>query len=193
MTDPQRPSPPEPTPVSLSATLGLQGGIVLLALVLDMVFGLRMLDDLTFSLSALNWGLAATLPLLVAVWLLGTMNWRWVAELQQFMVEIIVPLFRNAPVGILFVVSLLAGVGEEMLFRGVIQGGLDGVIGNGLALVVASVVFGAMHALSRAYFMVATAMGFYLGWLYLATGNLLIPIVVHFVYDWVVLRYYLKK
>ncbi|HMA98728.1 MAG TPA: CPBP family intramembrane glutamic endopeptidase, partial [Wenzhouxiangella sp.] len=59
--------------------------------------------------------------------------------------------------------------------------------------VVASVVFGAMHALSRAYFMVATAMGFYLGWLYLATGNLLIPIVVHFVYDWVVLRYYLKK
>jgi membrane protease YdiL (CAAX protease family) len=185
-------NPSQPPQMSLTGMLALQGGVLLLALVLDMAFGLRMLDDLAFSLSALNWGIVATIPLLLGVWLLGRMGWAWVAELQQFMLEIIVPLFRKTPAGVLFAVSLLAGVGEELLFRGVIQGGLDGVIGNVPALVVASVVFGAMHALSRAYFLVATAMGFYLGWLYLATGNLLIPVVVHFLYDWIVLRYYLK-
>ena len=188
----QPPEPSQPPQMSLTGMLLLQGGIVLLALVLDMAFGLRMLDGLTFSLSALNWGIAATIPLLLGVWLLGSMRWAWVAELQQFMLEIIVPLFRKTPAGALFAVALLAGVGEELLFRGVVQGGLEGIVGSGMALLLASLFFGAMHALSRAYFLVATAMGFYLGWLYLATGNLLIPIVVHFLYDWIVLRYYLK-
>lgn len=188
--------PPDPTPppqMPLRAMLGMQAGIILLALVLDMVFGLRMLHDLAFSLSALNWGLVATVPLLLAGWQLGRMDWAWWQELQQFMREFLIPLFRNAPAGILFLVSLLAGVGEELLFRGVIQGGLDGVIGSTGALVIASLIFGAMHAVSRPYFIIATLMGLYLGWLYLATGNLLIPIVVHFVYDWIVLRYYLRK
>nr|WP_239056945.1 CPBP family intramembrane glutamic endopeptidase [Wenzhouxiangella limi] len=90
-------------------------------------------------------------------------------------------------------VALLAGVGEELLFRGVIQGGLDGVIGPWPALALASLLFGAMHALSRAYFVLATVMGLYMGLVYLWTGNLLIPILIHFLYDWVVLRYYLAS
>ncbi len=191
MSDEQPPDPAQPPQMPVRAMLGMQVGIVVLALVLDMLFGLRMLEDLSFSMTAINLSLAATVPLLVAVWLLGTMDWAWVRELQKFMREFLIPLFRNAPVGILFLVSLLAGVGEELLFRGVIQGGLDGVIGKTSALVIASVIFGAMHAVSRPYFIITTLMGLYLGWLYLATGNLLIPILVHFIYDWVVLRHYL--
>ena len=191
MSHEQPPDPVQPPQMPMRAMLGMQVGIVVLALVLDMVFGLRMLDDLSFSMSAINLSLAATIPLLAAVWLLGRMDWVWVRELQKFMREFLIPLFRNAPAGILFLVSLLAGVGEELLFRGVIQGGLDGVIGSTAALVIASVIFGAMHAVSRPYFILATLMGLYLGWLYVTTGNLLIPILVHFIYDWVVLRHYL--
>jgi len=193
MSDEQLPDPAPPPQMPLRAMLGMQVGIVLLALVLDMVFGLRMLADLSLSMTAVNQSLAATVPLLAGVWLLGRMDWAWVRELQTFMREFLIPLFRNAPAGTLFLVSLLAGVGEELLFRGVIQGGLDGVIGEGSALVVSSVVFGAMHAVSRPYFIITALMGLYLGWLYLATGNLLIPILVHFIYDWVVLRHYLAE
>jgi membrane protease YdiL (CAAX protease family) len=193
MSDEQLPDPAPPPQMPLRAMLGMQVGIVLLALVLDMVFGLRMLADLSLSMTAVNQSLAATVPLLAGVWLLGRMDWAWVRELQKFMREFLIPLFRNAPAGILFLVSLLAGVGEELLFRGVIQGGLDGVIGSTGALVVASVIFGAMHAVSRPYFIITTLMGLYLGWLYLTTGNLLIPILVHFIYDWVVLRHYLAE
>lgn len=191
MSDEQPPDPVQPPQMPMRAMLGMQVGFVLLALVLDMIFGLRMLADLSFSMAAINLSLAATIPLLAAVWLLGRMGWVWVRELQKFMREFLIPLFQNAPPGILFLVSLLAGVGEELLFRGVIQGGLDGVVGNTGALVIASVIFGAMHAVSRPYFIITTLMGLYLGWLYLATGNLLIPILVHFIYDWVVLRHYL--
>lgn len=172
---------------------GIQGGIVVVALVLGLLFRLDLPGQLQFDLSALNLGVLGTLPMLVLVWWLGRTDWAWVRELQTFMHEIVVPLFRQAPRGTLFLVALLAGVGEELLFRGVIQGGLDGLIGPWPALVLASLLFGAMHALSRAYFIIATLMGFYLGLAYLWTGNLLVPILIHFLYDWIVLRYYLGR
>ncbi|MFP4208963.1 MAG: CPBP family intramembrane glutamic endopeptidase [Wenzhouxiangella sp.] len=173
--------------------LGIQAGIVLLALVLGMIFRLDLLGDLDFSLVALNWGVLGTLPLLLGVWALATTGWPWVEELTKIMREVLVPLFARAPPGTLLMVALLAGVGEELLFRGVVQGGLDGVLGPWLALVMASLLFGVMHALTRAYFIVATLMGCYLGLVYLWTDNLLVPVLIHFLYDWIVLRYYLVE
>ena len=40
--------------------------------------------------------------------------------------------------------------------------------------------------------MIAGLIGLYLGWLWMATGNLLVPIVTHTVYDFVVLVYLVK-
>lgn len=184
--------PPQPQ-LTTSTMLGLQFGIVVLAVVLALVFRIDLRGQIGFSVDAVNWAFIGTIPLLFSVWVLADTRWRWAVELQRLMRQIVVPLFRRAPAGTLFLVSLLAGVGEELLFRGVIQGGLTGLLGPWPAVVVASVIFGLMHALTRAYFVVATVMGLYLGLFYLWTGNLLIPILIHFLYDWVVLRYYLAK
>jgi membrane protease YdiL (CAAX protease family) len=185
---PRRPEQAPQMPVR--TMLGLQLGIVLLALVLGMIFRIDLRADFKISLAALNLGVAGTAALLLGMWALNTRRWGWVVELKTFMRETLVPLFRDAPPGTLLLVALLAGIGEELLFRGVIQGGLDGVLGPWPALFLASVLFGAMHALSKAYFFLATIMGFYLGLIYLWTGNLLIPVLIHFLYDWIVLRYY---
>ena len=40
--------------------------------------------------------------------------------------------------------------------------------------------------------MLAGLIGLYLGWLWLAVGNLLVPIVVHALYDFVALMYLVK-
>lgn len=173
--------------------LGLQFGIVLLAVILALVFRIDLGSQIQFSVEAVNWAVVGTIPLLLSVWVLADTRWAWAAELERLMRQIVVPLFRRAPAGTLFLVSLLAGVGEELLFRGVIQGGLSGWLGPWPALILASVFFGLMHALTRAYFIVATLMGLYLGLFFMWTGNLLIPILIHFLYDWVVLRYYLAK
>lgn len=170
--------------------LGLQFGIVVLAVVLAFLFRIDLLGQLEFTLESFNWAVVGTVPLLVSVWALADVRWGWAAELQRLMRQLVVPLFRTTPAGTVLLVSLLAGVGEELLFRGVIQGGLSGVLGPWAALVVASILFGAVHALTRAYFIIATLMGFYLGLMYLWTDNLLIPILIHFLYDWIVLRYY---
>lgn len=71
--------------------------------------------------------------------------------------------------------SAVAGFAEELFFRGLLQSHL-GVIG-------AAIVFGLLHALTPTYFVMATVIGLYFGYLYEATGNLLIPMVSHAAYD----------
>ncbi|MEJ2688634.1 MAG: CPBP family intramembrane metalloprotease [Deltaproteobacteria bacterium] len=72
-------------------------------------------------------------------------------------------------------ISVLAGFSEELLFRGFLQP-LWGIV-------VASLIFGALHAATFGYFILATLMGFYLGGLLHYSGDLLVPISVHALYD----------
>jgi len=59
-------------------------------------------------------------------------------------------------------------------------------------LLVASLLFGVVHWLTGLYALLAGMVGLYLGGLYLLTGNLLVPIVVHALYDIVALGYLRK-
>jgi membrane protease YdiL (CAAX protease family) len=87
--------------------------------------------------------------------------------------------------GLFVAVSLgiAAGLGEEMLFRGVLQYELLNRIGRVGAVGVSSVIFGLLHAVTPMYAFLATLASVYFGWLYLDTGNLVVPIVTHAVYD----------
>ena len=44
--------------------------------------------------------------------------------------QLLVPLFRSARIWQLFVISALAGIGEEFLFRGVVQAGAEQFFGS---------------------------------------------------------------
>ena len=89
-------------------------------------------------------------------------------------------------------VALLAGVGEELLFRGVIQSKLVEWTSPVIGVVLASLVFGAAHALSRLYFVLATLIGLYLGWLVERYGELVTPMIAHSLYDFLALVYLSK-
>jgi membrane protease YdiL (CAAX protease family) len=67
------------------------------------------------------------------------------------------------------------------------------VVGDWMALVAVAVLFGMVHALNVGYALLATLMGLYLGWLWMATGNLMVPIVAHAVYDFLALLYILRE
>src|SRR6056297_368114 len=100
MTAPETPPPSnDRAHMSVPAMLGLQAGLVVLALVLGAVFRLDLLGELRFTLVALNWSVLATLVLLFVVWRLGSARWAWVKQLTAFMRDVVVPLFRDAPAG----------------------------------------------------------------------------------------------
>lgn len=75
--------------------------------------------------------------------------------------------------------GLLPGLSEELLFRGI----MIPALGSGvLAVIVSSVLFGVLHlggVQQWPYGVWATAVGFLLGIIMIATGNLLIPIIAH--------------
>lgn len=91
--------------------------------------------------------------------------------------------FLGLPTTRLLLISLAAGVGEELFFRGLLQGGLDGVLGTGWALVVASGLFGLGHWVTPLYALGAALMGALWGGLFIVTGGLAVPVVVHAAYD----------
>jgi membrane protease YdiL (CAAX protease family) len=72
-------------------------------------------------------------------------------------------------------VSLFAGLSEELLFRGLLQ--------PFWGVTITSILFGALHFLTLGYFLLATALGFYFGAIYLYSENILIPIIAHGVYN----------
>ncbi|MGP0130659.1 MAG: lysostaphin resistance A-like protein [cyanobacterium endosymbiont of Rhopalodia musculus] len=77
--------------------------------------------------------------------------------------------------------GLLPGLSEELLFRGVM---LPALGLNLLAVIMSSVIFGVLHssgAQQWPYVVWATIVGFVLGYIALATGNLAIPIVAHII------------
>ncbi|WP_323751206.1 CPBP family intramembrane glutamic endopeptidase [Marinobacter sp.] len=93
---------------------------------------------------------------------------------------------------VLLLLSLLAGVGEELLFRGAIQGGLLQYTGPWTAVIVASLLFGLVHYVSFTYFVIATGLGLVLGTAYQLSGSLIMVMVWHAVYDVLALYFLLN-
>lgn len=107
-----------------------------------------------------------------------------IQSLRRVYGERLVPVFGQLGAPSLAAISVAAGVGEELLFRGALQAEIG--------LVPASLVFGALHWGGRGTvaFAAGTALlGLALGWLRSVTGGLLAPIVAHALYDGLVLAY----
>ena len=81
--------------------------------------------------------------------------------------------------------SILAGVGEELLFRGAAQGWLLQHTGPWTAVIAASVLFGLVHYISFTYFLMATGLGLILGAAYQLSGSLGMVMFWHAAYDMV--------
>jgi membrane protease YdiL (CAAX protease family) len=122
-----------------------------------------------------------------------TTKWSPIRRLVALVTEQIGPLLAGCSVAELALLAVGAGVSEEVLFRGVVQTGLARAAPAWLALLTASVAFGLVHCASRAYAAVAGVMGVYLGWLFLAQGSLLAPIVTHTLYDLMALVYLARR
>jgi membrane protease YdiL (CAAX protease family) len=130
---------------------------------------------------------AATLPMLLLLVYVTRSKWAPVVELRSRVERLVGELFQGVGWLGLAIVSLAAGLGEEVLFRGALQPLAERWWGATAGLIAASFVFALAHAVTRAYFLFALAVGLYLGWLAQHFGELVTPIFVHALYDCVAL------
>jgi len=163
------------------AGLGLAGvGLIWLA-------DLSLRSQLEVTQSAVARGLLATLPLVAMLMVLLLSPWKPVVEFRREVESIVRTLFVNSSWLEIALISLAAGVGEELLFRGALQPLLARWAPPVVAISVVSLLFGLAHAMSTTYFVAATLVGFYFGWLAMAYDDLIAPMLAHGLYDFIAL------
>jgi membrane protease YdiL (CAAX protease family) len=166
--------------------------LLVLALLWGWLFHRPAFTDLLWSLKCAGLGVAAALP--PFAFFLWTLNSRLplFSPHRQLLASVLRPVFGKWSILQLLAISLIAGVSEEALFRGALQGSLSDRVGVIGALVLASGLFGACHLLTWTYAIIAALIGAYLGLLWIWTGNLFTPMITHAVYDFAALVYFLR-
>jgi hypothetical protein len=169
----------------------LEGTIGIVALALGWLLDLPVLATLKWEIKTALVGLLGAAPMLCLF--LCLLFSGWFRDFRRQVEPLIHRMFQGWSAGQLAVISILAGLGEELFFRGFIQGGLGRHLGDGAALIIASLLFGLVHWINRIYLIAATFMGLYLGLLWLWSGNLLAPVVAHAAYDFIALMWILRR
>lgn len=171
---------------------GFEAGLLGIALALAGLFGEPLASPWAWSTGAVVLGALASAPPF------GFLVWSWTtrcpltADVRRFLEDRLLPALAPLSVWQLAVLSCLAGLGEEALFRGALQSVLSRWVGVPGGIAIASLAFGAAHAVNREYFVLTTLIGIYLGLQFWWTGALAVPVTCHAVYDFVALVYLLR-
>jgi len=185
----------------------LRAGIVVELVVLLVGLGLGWLAGINPWLGcrvtpvSIAWGVAATGPLLLAFGVTYTLDWAPLRRIRELLIELLGRPMARCRWYDLVILAVLAGVCEEVLFRGVIQPWMAGndaarplAIGFGVALVGSNLLFALLHPVTRTYAAVVGLVGMYLGLVGLVDRlpvgteqagqpNLVVPIIAHGLYD----------
>jgi membrane protease YdiL (CAAX protease family) len=184
-----------------------EGSLVVVAIALGWLLDSAPLTTLSADARGLLVGVVAVVPPLVLLVLCLKLPVAPFSHVLRVVDELLVPLFKNCGWIEMAGIATLAGIGEEMLFRGVLQataanwtgrllGAQDWPWGTAaaawMAAVAVAVLFGLMHAVNTSYAILAGLIGLYLGGAWIITGNLMVPITAHALYDFVALAYLVK-
>jgi membrane protease YdiL (CAAX protease family) len=182
----REPESPDPGQVIVGAVL-LEGGLAPLALFVGWLLGQPPLLGFSWSVRDAAIGVVAAVPLLGP--LLIVLRWPIapLSRIRRILVEEVRPLLAACTWRDLALIALAAGVGEELLFRGAIQGALSRWLGPGPGIAAASLLFGLLHPITSTYVVLAGMMGAYLGIVWVVNGNLLTVIIAHGLYDFIAL------
>ena len=183
----------EEQPDILFSAVAVEGGVGLLALAIGWYRGVSPWSYVRWEPGIVLWSILATLPAVLIGWLMLRFPIGPLRRLRRITRSLVTKVFSGCKLWHLAFVSAWAGVGEELLFRGVVQDWATGQYGPIAGLIIASLVFGCAHPLSAMYFGMTALMGLYLGWLWMVFDqNLLVPILVHGLYDFLMLALLVK-
>ena len=92
-------------------------------------------------------------------------------------------MFKNFSWTQIVILSILAGVGEELLMRGALQSWLDPKIGTPFAILLTAVVFGLLHFMNIAYVVLTFCIGIIFGVMFHLSESMIFVMLAHTVYD----------
>jgi membrane protease YdiL (CAAX protease family) len=169
----------------------VEGGLAVLAIVIAWFAGIALRE--MFLLKPLHFLIAvvAVFPMLMFCRFVYMVPFKTVEFTRRFLQSVYRDFIRHCSVLQLLLVAIMSGIGEELLFRGVLQtsitqwfgGETRGII---IGIAITSLLFGLVHPINKLYVFLCFVIGIYLGLLFVWTGNLIVPIIIHSLYNFVV-------
>lgn len=169
----------------LRLATGFEGALIVLAYAIGWLVSVDPLAHWAMDPMAVALGFIGTLPL----YFLFVVSYRQpqggMQDIKQFLVERLGPLLDGCGWWALLYLGFLAGISEEILFRGLLQPWLERDWGWAGGLLFSNMIFALVHWVTPLYALLAGVTGIYLG-LALDIGgerNLLVPTLIHALYD----------
>jgi len=168
-----------------------EGGLVFVALALGLLFHINPFADFRIDRTSVFVGIAAALLPFALLVVSDRFQFSALERMKRIVLQLLGPSLAACRWYELVLVAALAGFGEELVFRGVLQRLLErwldfGGSGHIAGLIASNVIFGLLHFLTPTYALLAGLMGVYFGVLLDSTNppSLVVPMVAHGVYDY---------
>jgi membrane protease YdiL (CAAX protease family) len=168
-----------------------EGGLVFVALALGLLFQINPFVDFCIDRASVFVGIAAALLPFALLVVSDRFRFSALERMKRIVLQLLGPSLAACRWYELVLVAALAGFGEELVFRGVLQRLLErwldfGGSGHIAGLIASNVIFGLLHFLTPTYALLAGLMGVYFGVLLDSTNppSLVVPMVAHGVYDY---------
>jgi len=163
-----------------------EASLIIVALLLGWIADIDPFAMLSFSEPAIAIGIIGTVPLVLLFLALEYLPQKSLVDIKDLLLRTLAPSLHQHDWADLLVLAIIAGVSEELLFRGVIQPWISASWGIAAGLYVSNIIFGLVHAVTPLYAVLVTVVGVYLSISMDMGGgdsNLLIPIIIHSLYD----------
>lgn len=176
-----------------------EAALTLLAIFIGWFLDIDPFASLGFEEQAILDGLLLTMPLLLLFFVMQELPFASVQKIRILLSETLGARLLHCHWTDLLILASIAGFSEEVLFRGTLQPWLENLVGMSSGLWMSNILFALVHAVTPLYAGLAMLMGLYLGMSldYGPERNLLIPILIHALYDFiaflVILRNYRKS
>jgi len=159
--------------------------LILVAIALGWLANINPFANLYFSEVTVIYGLIATAPLFLLYLALDRVQQKSVVKIRDLLFQTLGAALYRYHWTDLLMLAAIAGVSEEVLFRGLIQPWIETSWGMMAGLIATNIIFGLAHAVTPLYAVLATLVGIYLSLSmdYEGSRNLFLPIIIHSLYD----------
>jgi len=160
--------------------------LLIVALILGWIFAVQPAENVSLDWKALLIGIVGAVPLFLAFLGIEQLPIEPVQKIQEAVLDSLGRFLAGSTHLELILLATLAGVGEEVLFRGFLLPWVESLGGYWWGLGISSLLFGIMHAVTWTYTIFASLAGAYFGVMLDISGerNLLAPIAAHAFYDY---------
>ncbi len=163
-------------------TIYVQGGILILGIVLSFLFKIELLQILNFNLSAIIVGSIAGTTLALIIAAVYKSRFKIFKKLQKDLTKTL-KVMSGFNFFQILLISFIAGLTEEIFFRGFLQQVIEINFGLVTALIISGILFGVMHYISNVYTVYIFFVSAVFGLIFVFTENLWGAIFAHFLFD----------